>query len=181
MSGHNARVQIPEFLAHLDTDARGRPVPYINAWGTPGVQGRAEVAPDPNVDGRLSVFLADVKDEGPDFKQQNPQRQRECFAQSLCQVCARPVDPDDRYLIISPRSVEYVDIEDAKRPVINEPWVDKQCGDFATTYWPRLTAPGRRRSADEGSAAGELHDYLPDRDHPGSPRPAGRVLHQDHP
>lgn len=118
------------------------PVPYINAWGTPGVQGRAKLAPDPNTEGKLSVFLADVKEEGPDFKQQNPQRQRECYAQGLCQVCARPVDPDDRYLVISPRSVEYVDIEDAKRPVTNEPWVDRQCGDFAMTYCPGLLRQG---------------------------------------
>ena len=128
--------------SHLDQDERGRPVPYINAWGKRGVRGRTTCGHDPNADGKLSLFLADAKDEGPDFKQQNPQRQRECFALGLCQVCARTVELRDRYLIIAPRSVKYVDVGGVERLVIDEPWIDKQCAEFAMTYCPGLLRQG---------------------------------------
>lgn len=153
-------MDIPEFLAHLDRDSKGRPVPYINAWGDPSIQGRTDLREDPNADGMLAVYYADTKAEGPNFFQQNPQRQRECFNVGLCQVCARPVDVGDRFLINSSKTTEFAVIEGVTRFATLEPWVDAECVQFATTYCPGLLRLGEHGEVVPAPLPGQYTEFF---------------------
>lgn len=132
------------WLDHLRRDRRGLPVPYINAWGAESVErGRVEV--DPLVGGP-AWFVDDYGDE-PDFTRQNPQRQRRCMVEGLCQVCGKPVPWSRRNLVVADLSVkwQYVAERRCVVPVVAEPWLCDRCCAIAVDWCPALI----RRSREE--------------------------------
>lgn len=138
-------MKIPPFLAHLRTDDRGRPVPYINRWGPEDAR-RLTIADDPNVADQPAFFDNDQHELAPDFTAQNMQRQRECMAQGLCQVCGRPVPWSRRFVVVSSISIDRIDVAGRPAVALTEPWLDEQCATFATRVCPGLI---RRRTADD--------------------------------
>lgn len=137
---------IPSFLAHLERDRRGLPVPYVNAWGDlNGVDGWYLDA-DPYVGGRTAAFFRDDRAAGPNFLAQNPQRQREVSRLGRCQVCRRGVPWAERGLVYSSMSTQVVEIDRAAHVVISEPWLCPDCAVFAINVCPGLI---RRKSADD--------------------------------
>jgi hypothetical protein len=132
------------WLGHLRRDRRGLPVPYINLWGEDWKTDNITVAYDPNV-GREAVFVDDSAEPEPNFTRANPQRQRECWAAGLCQVCGRPVPWSRRNVVVSGISVEWKQVEGRQRAVISEPWLDDRCAHIATHWCPALI----RRRRDE--------------------------------
>lgn len=135
--------EIPPFLAHLRTDRRGLPVPYINLWGPEDLT-RTAVRYDPHV-GMDAVFLDDEGQTEPDFTRQHMGRQRECMTAGRCQVCARPVPWSRRYLVIADMSSEVIDLGGRPAWVLTEPWLDERCAHFALQHCPALI----RRRRDE--------------------------------
>ena len=144
-------MDVPGFLQHLRRDDVGRPIPYINVLGPIRSQDRAIIAEDENAEGRRSIFFIDIPDDGPDFFQQSPQRQRECMVKGRCQVCRRYVPWPDRLLVISQISVHQVDTDGTAIHVVNEPWLDPECAAFAAERCPGLI---RRRKADDFTLLG---------------------------
>lgn len=136
-------LDIPPWLGHLRRDKRGLPVPIINRWGAENLD-NFTVEFDPNVRTR-AVFNHDEHETVPDYKRQNPQRQRECATQGLCQVCGRPVPWKRRYLVIGQLSVETVSLDGEMCAVVTEPWLDLRCAEFALDHCPALI----RRTRDE--------------------------------
>jgi hypothetical protein len=136
-------MKAPPFLQHLRTDERGRPVPYINLWGPEDVA-RLTIRPDPNVYNRPALFLDDSAETVPDFFRQNLQRQRECMARGLCQVCGRPVPWIRRLLVVSSVSVQVITEAGRRMVVLTEPWLDPECAGFAIEKCPGLI---RRKTA----------------------------------
>lgn len=134
----------PPFLAHLRTNARGRPVPYINRWGGEDVN-RLSIRHDGYVD-RPGVFLDDSAQPEPDFFAQEMSRQRQCMAGGLCQVCGRPVPWSRRVLLVSSMSTEQITMHGKPFVVVTEPWLDERCAEFALTVCPALI---RRRTAED--------------------------------
>ena len=135
-------VKVPAFLAHLGTDGKGRPVPYVNVWGDAERVDRWTVRHDRVIHGR-AMFYADTPSEGPNFFKQSPQRQRECMVRGLCQVCGRFVPWPDRVLVVSSVSTGRVDVGGYGMVVVSEPWLDPGCADVALNVCPALI---RRRS-----------------------------------
>lgn len=138
-------MRIPERLRHLRTDNRGRPVPYINRWGAEDAA-RLSIAIDPNVYDLPALFDDDSAELVPDFTAQNMQRQRECVARGLCQVCGRFIPWSRRYLVISSISVDQIDVDGRPAVALTEPWLDQICGTFALEKCPGLI---RRRRSDD--------------------------------
>jgi hypothetical protein len=136
-------MKVPSFLSHLRTDSIGRPVPYINLWGPEDVQ-RMSIRHDPHV-GMPGLFLDDSDQAEPDFFRQNMQRQRECMAAGLCQVCGRPVPWSRRRLVVSSISVQHIVLQGWPTIVLTEPWLDERCATFAAERCPGLI---RRRRQD---------------------------------
>ena len=136
--------EIPPWMSHLRRDRRGLPVPYINLWGPANDVDKLSIRHDRNV-GRPAVFMDDEGFDTPDFTSQNMQRQRECWTQGLCQVCARPVPWSRRWLVIAAMSVETITLHGRDIPVVTEPWLCQRCADFAITTCPDLI----RRRRDE--------------------------------
>lgn len=137
--------RVPERLAHLRTDRRGLPVPYVNAWGVEDVT-RFRIARDYHVHGMPALFMDDDPDGAPDFTRQNIARQRECMATDTCQVCGRYAPLEARVLVVATISVQAVDVPDLGRcAVITEPWLDRECAAFAVQKCPALI----RRRHDE--------------------------------
>lgn len=134
---------VPPWLGHLRRDRRGLPVPYINLWGDED-ENRLTIAHDPHVR-RPGVFLDDSTEPVPDFTRQNMQRQRECMMAGLCQVCARPVPWRRRLLVLASMSMETIDLDGQRVPVVTEPWLDTRCAEFALAHCPDLI----RRRRDE--------------------------------
>lgn len=135
---------VPRRMSHLRRDRRGLPVPYINHWG-PERLDRMSIRPDVTV--RMNaVFWDDEGETEPDFTQQNIQRQRECMAYGLCQVCARQVPWSRRFLVVSSISVETIEVEGlGERVSLTEPWLDEECARVAIEHCPGLI----RRHRDE--------------------------------
>lgn len=132
-------MKVPDWLAHLRRDDRGRPVPYVNRWGLDDDVARFTIEHDP-VAGRPGVFYRD--DGPPDFLHQSPQRQREVTRLGWCQVCGRPVPWSRRFLVVSSISVESITVDDSMPPrpalALTEPWLDERCAEFAVTRCPGL-------------------------------------------
>ena len=137
-------MRAPDFLTHLRTDDRGRPVPYINRWGPERVE-HLSIRHDPLV-GMPGIFLDDAGETEPDFFHQNMGRQRECMARGLCQVCGRPVPWSQRHLVLSSMSVDSIDLHGQAATVVTEPWLDARCAAFALRVCPGLI---RRSSAQD--------------------------------
>lgn len=129
-------MKTPAFLAHLRTDRRGIPVPYINQWG-PEDPSRVRIDYDEYVDGP-GLFLDDSEQTEPDFTRQCMQRQRECMIRGLCQVCRTPVPWPDRRLILSKSSAQVIYVEGIPFMAVTEPWLCPQCARFAMTHCPAL-------------------------------------------
>lgn len=138
-------MRIPVFLAHLRTDDKGRPVPYINRWGPEDIR-RLRIDDDPNINKQPAFFDDDGYELAPDFLAQNMQRQRECMTVGLCQVCGRPVPWSRRFLVISSMSVDQIDVQGQAAVAVTEPWLDERCATFATKVCPGLI---RRTKADD--------------------------------
>lgn len=137
-------MKIPDWLGHLRTDRRGRPVPFINRWGGEDA-GRIRIDWDPAV-GMAAVFYDETGQTEPDFTAQHMARQRQCMTQGLCQVCARPVPWSRRRLVVSGISLEHVVVAGlGPRWVVTEPWLDDRCAEFALRVCPALI----RRRRDE--------------------------------
>ena len=118
-----------DWLAHLRTDRRGLPVPYVNVWGD---EARLPVRVEHDVNVRArAVFTDDSGQTVPDFTRQCMQRQRECVVQGLCQVCARPVPWSRRFLVVSSISVEQIELPGGQAPVVTEPWLCGWCAGIA--------------------------------------------------
>lgn len=138
-------MKAPDWLAHLRTDERGRPVPYVNRWGDEDAD-RLSLRYDPHVNG-TAVFLDDSRELVPDFTAQSMQRQRECIFTGRCQVCGRRIESGVLWLPVSTMSVRSVVIEGhGERVVVTEPWLDERCADFATSTCPALI---RRAAVDD--------------------------------
>lgn len=138
-------MKVPPFLQHLRTDDRGRPVPYINRWGPEDVR-RLRIDDDPNIGGQPALFDDDGQELVPDFLAQNMQRQRECMALGLCQVCGRPMPWSRRFLPVSSISIDRISIGDRPAVALTEPWLDERCAEFATKVCPGLI---RRKTAED--------------------------------
>lgn len=138
-------MKIPAFLNHLRTDAKGRPVPYINRYGPEDAR-RLRIDDDPNIGGIPALFDDDQHELVPDFTAQNMQRQRECMAKGLCQVCGRPMPWSRRFLVVSSISVDRITIGDRPAVALTEPWLDEPCAKFAMKVCPGLI---RRTTADD--------------------------------
>lgn len=132
---------IPAHLAHLER-WRGLPAPYINRRGAGETERDWYLRYDRNV-GTIAAHMADQDGAPIDFTHQCIQRQRECVIRGLCQVCARPVAWPDRRLVLSSVSVESVEVEGRVVPVVTEPWLCPDCGDFALSTCPALIRRGR--------------------------------------
>lgn len=135
---------VPDWLSHLRRDRRGLPVPYINRWGPERAE-NLRLAYDPFV-GRRATFYDDAHEAVPDFTAQNPQRQRECMVEGLCQVCHRPVPFSRRCLVVGSFSVELQQVQGRFVPLVMEPWLCHRCAMFATSVCPALI----RRKTTEG-------------------------------
>lgn len=133
-----------DWLAHLRTDRRGLPVPYVNVWGNEA-ELPVRVEHDVNVRAR-AVFTDDSGQVVPDFTRQCMQRQRECVVQGLCQVCARRVPWSRRFLVVSSISVEEIELRGGRAPVVTEPWLCERCTHIATRRCPALI---RRTTAED--------------------------------
>lgn len=136
--------ELPAHLAHLRTDRRGLPVPYVNRWGTGEDFDRLTIDHDSSVD-MPGVFYRDLDLDVPDFMTQNMGRQRECMANGLCQVCGREVPWSRRFLVVAGLSVETIQLGHRRVPVVTEPWLDQKCAEFALKICPALI----RRTRDE--------------------------------
>lgn len=125
------------WLAHLRTDRRGLPVPFINAWGDEA-GARVRVEHDPLVGGP-AVFVDDHGDE-PDFTRQNQQRQRRCMVEGLCQVCGKFTPWSRRNLVVASLSVKWQWVGEWGRevPVVSEPWLCDRCCAIAVGWCPAL-------------------------------------------
>lgn len=137
-------MKAPAWLNHLRTDTRGRPVPYINLWGTEDAQ-RYSIRHDAHV-GMPGLYLDDSAETEPDFTHQNMQRQRECMVKGLCQVCGRQIPWPRRYLVLSSMSVEEVTVAGKWTSVVTEPWLDRGCAMLALRVCPALI---RRTDAED--------------------------------
>lgn len=138
-------MEVPARLAHLRTDRRGIPVPYVNLWG-PESEDRLSIGYDRSCGG-LAVFQDDDDQTEPDFTRQNIGRQRRCMVLGLCQVCARPVPWSRRFLVVSSISMETVKVPlQGELAVITEPWLDEFCAEFTLAKCPALI---RRKTADD--------------------------------
>jgi hypothetical protein len=138
-------MNIPEHLKGRPTERRGLVIPYINRRGTGEREDDWSIRFDRTL-GRVAAFMADEPDAPPDFTHQCIQRQRECVLRGLCQVCERPLDWSDRRLVVSSVSIETVEVEGRRVPVLTEPWLCPGCARFAVQTCPALI----RRSRDEG-------------------------------
>lgn len=140
-------MKAPEFLSHLRTDSRGRPVPVINRWGLEEKQELTAIRYSWLVGGD-AVFYDDQDETEPDFKSQNIGRQREIVLQGLCQVCGRQVPWSRRFLVLSSATVGRVQSPGTHQGAITvrEPWLDQRCAEFAMKYCPALI---RRSDADD--------------------------------
>lgn len=136
--------RIPPWLTHLRVDRRGLPVPYVNQWG-PDDPDRVSIRHDHHY-GRPGVFFDDSAETVPDFTAQQMDRQRECIAAGLCQVCARHIPWSRRFLVLASISVRTIKLHGRHVPVITEPWLCQRCAEFATTTCPALIR--RRRDED---------------------------------
>lgn len=134
-------VDVPVWLAHLRTDRRGLPVPYINLWGL-ATKENTDVRWDPTI-GMTACFQDDEAGEWPDFTAQNIQRQRECVCLGKCQVCARDVPWSRRFLVIADLSVEPIELQGREWSVIVEPWLCERCAWFAMDVCPALIRRSR--------------------------------------
>lgn len=139
-------MRLPDWLGHLRTDRRGRPVPYVNRWGATEKVELVAVQFDHHI-GRTAAFYFDVDEPEPDFYSQNMQRQRECVVRGLCQVCGRPVPWRQRRLVISTVSTRTLQSPGPYKgwTVVSEPWLHERCALFAMRYCPALL----RRQHDE--------------------------------
>lgn len=139
-------MKAPEWLSHLRTDKRGRPVPVINRWGLKEKPELARVEYCWLVGGK-AAFYDDSDETEPDFKTQNIGRQRSIVLWGNCQVCGRHVPWSRRFLVLSSVTVQRVTSPGPRRGAITvqEPWLDQRCAEFATKYCPALI----RRSDDE--------------------------------
>lgn len=147
MSAHPAA---SPWLAHLATDRRGLPVPWVNLWGS-----EDSVALTVRHDGYVrgpAVFQDDGERDGahalPDFTRQNMGRQREAMAAGRCQVCARAVPWSRRFLVLADLSVQWVDVPGLAGgavATVTEPWLDDRCAQIAMRYCPALV----RRTREE--------------------------------
>lgn len=135
---------MPEWLAHLRTDERGLPVPYVNLWGAEDVS-RIDVRHDPHV-GMDAVFLDDAAELVPDFTRQSMQRQRECMAGGLCQVCGLAVPAGPRTLVVADISVQRIELQGQPCVVVTEPWLCRRCALFARDRCPALIRRGREEN-----------------------------------
>lgn len=136
--------KLPSHLEHLRRDRRGLPVPYINRWG-PEDPTRVSIGHDANVGG--PAFLYDDSGFGePDFTAQHFDRQRECMAVGLCQVCANHVPWSRRFLVLASLSVETITVHGRKVAAVTEPWLCGRCAEFATEVCPALI---RRRREEQ--------------------------------
>jgi hypothetical protein len=135
---------VPGFLAHLPTDRIGRPVPWINKWGAWEDPDRFSMAWDPFVQ-EMGCFYDDDLDGPPDFKAQNPGRQRQSMMAGLCQICGLPVE-GIRWLPVHPGSLQPVMVDGVKVMVTTEPWVHQVCGLFAVDRCPALIRSNHARS-----------------------------------
>lgn len=129
-------VNVPSWLSHLRTDRRGIPVPYVNLWGTEDLA-RMSVRHDRHVGGD-AAYIDDADQQVPDFTRQCMQRQRECVLAGLCQVCGRGVPWSRRHLVVADMSVDWVDIDGHRAPVVTEPWLCERCAHFALRRCPAL-------------------------------------------
>jgi hypothetical protein len=93
-----------------------------------------------------ALFDDDSHELVPDFFAQNMQRQRECMAYGLCQVCARPVPWSRRFLVVSSIAVDQIDVDGRPAVALTEPWLDDRCAEFAMKVCPGLI---RRTKADD--------------------------------
>lgn len=132
-------MRVPDWLGHLRTDARGRPVPFVNRWGLDEKPALTGIQFDPNVGGN-AVFYFDAEEAEPNFKAQSMQRQRRCMVLGECQVCGRPVPWRRRHLVISTVSTGTVSSPGPLKGSISvgEPWLDRRCAEFAMKYCPAL-------------------------------------------
>lgn len=137
-------MKIPSFLEHLRRDDRGRPVPWINLWGTEEID-RMSIRLDVNAGWQPAIYLDDSEQTVPDFTRQNMQRQRRAVARGLCQVCGKRFGWP-KLLVWSSISTQIVDVEGIKCVVVSEPWLDEQCAAFALQKCPGLI---RRRTSDD--------------------------------
>lgn len=137
-------IQVPPWLSHLRCDRRGLPVPFVNRWGKQEKTELLSIRWDRTVD-MAAVFYDDNGETEPDFNHQNMQRQRQCMAEGLCQVCGRPVPFSRRTLVLSGISTEQIQLGGRGALVVTEPWLCRRCAMFATTYCPALI----RRRHDE--------------------------------
>lgn len=128
---------VPEFLTHLRTDQRGVPVPYVNRWGEIA-DDRVGVETDRHVSKAAAVFLYDEGQQEPSFVHMSPQRQRECMARGLCQICARQVPWSRRFLVVTGHNVDNVLMNRVVTPSVNDPWVDERCAVWARDNCPEL-------------------------------------------
>ena len=134
-------MNLPGHLAHLPL-WRGLPVPYINRWGLGEPEHAWTIRYDRHV-GEIGAYLADTPDGAPDFTRQCIQRQRECVMAGLRQVCRRAVAWPQRRLVVSSVSVQTVDVQGRRVPVVTEPWLCPDCAGFATAVCPALIRRGR--------------------------------------
>jgi hypothetical protein len=130
-------ISIPTWMAHLRTDRRGLPVPYVNLWGEED-PARIRMAFDRHTNSQ-ALFPDDADQEVPDFTRQHMGRQRECMVAGLCQVCHRSVPWSRRFLVVSGVSVQLITVPKlGDVAVIHEPWLCQRCAQFAIDKCPAL-------------------------------------------
>lgn len=128
---------VPARLAHLKRDARGLPVPFVNAWGKEDDVSLYAVRPDATV--RMeAVFRDDEAATVPDFLKQSPQRQRWCVGHGWCQVCGRTVPWSRRFLVLSSISLQVIEAAGREYLAVTEPWLCEMDARLAMERCPGL-------------------------------------------
>lgn len=142
-------MKVPDWLSHLRRDRYGRPIPTVNRWGKVEDQAKAFVQFDPAV-GMDAAFYFDGDETEPDFTRQSMQRQRRCMVLGECQICGRQIPWARRHLVFSSVSTSTVQSPGPAqgRLVVEEPWLDRRCAEFAIDKCPELIRRGRGEDLD---------------------------------
>lgn len=136
-------MNVPDWLAHLRTDRRGIPVPWLNRYGDPDqVPERWRIDHDPYVRGP-ALFCDDYGDE-PNFLRMHMARQRQAMTEGRCSVCGRLVAWSRRHLVVSSISVEFIRTPElGEAAVVDEPWLCERCARFSVERCPGLIRRSR--------------------------------------
>lgn len=150
---------IPAHLRHRPT-WRGLVVPHVNCWGAETDEHGWTLEFDPRVDGMAWFTAEPGPDPEPNLARQNLQRQRQCAADGLCQVCARLLAQGPRWLLVANATAQLGglgphDVLADGKLLVSEPWICRRCLPYVLATCPRMS----RLAATEDLAVLKVHRW----------------------